>query len=294
MNDQKHTDELLDPERGFLTFEELRRDNGQSYWLASELLERLGYDIRSRSFFNTIKRAINAILALNIDAFDNINKMTHDVGGKPFDDYKLSRFASYIVVMNANPRKPEVAKAQAYFVAMTHQMEMLMNDPSQVARVGYREELKAGQVTLAGTAKQAGVADYAKFQNAGYLGMYNMMNVQLARKRGLDKDELLDHMGRAELAANLFRITMTEEKIKNEGIRGQTKLESTHRHVGQDVRDMVKKTTGKFPEDLPVERKLPEVRGQIKKDYQKMLENVPETEIPETAKKKRSKKRSDG
>jgi DNA-damage-inducible protein D len=292
MNDLKHTDELLDPEKGFLTFEELKRENGQAYWLASELMKRLGYDIRSRSFFNAIKRTSNAIFALNIDALDNINKVTHEVDGKPFDDYKLSRFASYILVMNANPKKPEVAKAQAYFVAMTHQMEMLMNDPEQVARVGYREEVKTGQVTLSGVAKQAGVENYAKFHNAGYVGMYNMMNVELARKRGIDKNELLDHMGRAELAANLFRIEMTREKIKNEGIHGQEKLESTHRRVGKKVRDMVKESTGNYPEDLPVERRLPEVRGQIKKDYKKMLEHAPETQ--EKPKKKRTKKTPPG
>ena len=135
MNDLRSTDELLDPERGCLTFEELKRENGLVYWLASELMTRLGYDIHKPAFFNAIKRTINAILALNIDALDNINKFTHDIDGKPFDDYKLSRFASYILVMNANPKKPEVAKAQAYFVAMTHQMEMLMNDLTRFGKL---------------------------------------------------------------------------------------------------------------------------------------------------------------
>jgi len=205
-----------------------------------------------------------------VDIFSHISKTVLGTEKGVPDDYMLTRFGAYLVTMNADPRKPQVAKAQAYFIAMTRQFEMWLEQPDDFARIAIREEIKGENTTLAGVAKRAGVEDYAKFQNAGYLGMYNMINVQLARRRGLDKEKLIDHMGKVEMAANLFRITMTEERIKSQNIHGQENLEAAHSIVGRSVRKMVQEQAGKNPEDLPVERRLPDLHGQLKIGQRKM------------------------
>jgi len=270
MNDLRKIDDLIDPNGNHMTIEEIRHENGNIYWLASELMQFLGYGDDMKSFSKAIRRATKTLNALNVDIFSHISKtVLGSEKGVP-DDYMLTRFGAYLVTMNADPRKPQVAQAQAYFVAMTRQFEMWLEQPDDFARVAIREEIKGEHTTLFGVAKSAGVEDYAKFQNAGYLGMYNMINVQLAKRRGLDKNKLIDHMGKVEMAANLFRITMTEERIKSQNIRGQENLETAHQIVGQGVRKMVQEQTGKNPEDLPVERRLPDLHGQLKLGHRKM------------------------
>ena len=182
----------------------------------------------------------------------------------------LTRFGAYLVTMNADVNKPQVAQAQMYFVAMTRQFEMWLEQPDDFARIAIREEIKGENTTLAGIAKSAGVEDYAKFQNAGYLGMYNMINVNIARRRGLDKEKLIDHMGKVEMAANLFRNTMTEERIKSQNLHGQAALEAAHQIVGRGVRKMVQEQTKMNPEDLPIERRLPDIHSQLKIGQRKM------------------------
>ena len=139
-----------------------------------------------------------------------------------------------------------------------------------IERVVIRDDIKDGHKSLGAVAKQAGVVDYAKFANAGYLGMYNMMNVQLAKRRGCDKAKLFDTMGRTELAANLFRITQTEERIKSQKIFGQKQLEQTHHDVGREVRGFIIKNTGKTPEALPQETKIPDVKKGLKSGFREM------------------------
>jgi DNA-damage-inducible protein D len=136
--------------------------------------------------------------------------------------------------------------------------------------VRIREELKEDNKLLSSTAKQHGVTDYAKFTNAGYLGMYNMYNWQLAKRRGISKGKLLDHMGRAELVANQFRTVMTEEKIKSDNVQGQARLEAVHKQVGKEVRDMVINNTGKTPEHLAVEEHIKEPKKRIRSDKKKL------------------------
>ena len=286
MNQLKTTDDLIDPNGNYMTVEELRHENGEVYWLASELMERLGYGGNMKLFYKAIKRANKTMDGLNIDPFSNISKIDRPDGS---EDYKLTRFASYLVVMNADPRKPEVAKAQAYFVMMTRQFEkMWLENPEEFSRVAIREEVKEANKILFGVAKKAGVDDYARFQNAGYLGMYNMLNVQLAERRGISKDHLIDYMGRDEMAANLFRISMTEGKIETEEIKGQKALEDAHREVGQEVRNMVIKNKKCAPEDLPVaERRLPEIHSQLKIGHKEMKKIDKE---PSPKRKKQSKK----
>jgi len=251
-----------------LSFEDFKKENGMTYWWASDLLRMLGYkDLKS--FQGAIDRAIKACLTLKISHDSNF--LTEYRGENKIKDYKLTRFACYLTVMNADPKKPEVAKAQVYFAEQTRKFELYLESTEEFDRLLVRDELKEGNKALFSVAQKAGIEDFAKFNNAGYLGLYNMFNVTLAKKRNIDSKELFEYMGRTELAANLFRTTQTEERIKNQRITGQENLENTHKEVGAEIRDMMKKNTGVNPEDLPIERKIHDVQKEIKQGYRKML-----------------------
>lgn len=257
--------ESVQPLDNSLNFEDFRNENGVTFWWASDLMAMLGYSDFG-AFRKAIDRATKACMSLNIDCFDNFNKQDKD----GVEDFKLSRFGCYLTVMNADPKKPEVAKAQVYFIEQTRKFEILVQNSQEIERITIRDEIKEGNKSLSSVASRAGVTDYAKFSNAGYMGLYNMNNWQLARRRNIDKRDLQDYMGRAELAANLFRITQTEERIKNRNIKGQANLESTHQDVGREVREVILRNTGKNPEQLPLARKLPEVQKELKAGYKKM------------------------
>jgi DNA-damage-inducible protein D len=246
-------------------FEDFKNENGVTYWWASDLQQMLGY-ADSHGFNKAIQRAMKACLTLNIDCLDNFSKVNRD----GVEDHKLSRFSCYLTVMNADSKKPEVAKAQVYFVQQTQKFEILLQQTDDVERLSIRDEIKEGNKSLNSVAARAGLTNYASFSNAGYLGLYNMTNWQLARRRGIDKKDLTDRMGRTELAANLFKITQTEERIKNHNVQGQINLEKTHESVGREVRQMILKNMGKKPEELPLAKKLPEVAKQLKDGYKKM------------------------
>lgn len=164
------------------------------------------------------------------------------------------RIKCYLDDIDGDPKKPEVALAQAYFAQQTRKFELYIENNQEIDRVLIREELADGNKSLASTAKAANVTDYAKFQNAGYLGMYNMESWKLEKKRGVKKGKLFDRMSRTELAANLFRVTQTEELIKSKQISGQANLEQTHYTVGRQVRNIVEQNTGRKPEQLPQEK----------------------------------------
>ena len=252
-----------------LSFEDFKNQNGFIYWWASELLLMLGYpDLKS--FKKVIDRATKAFISLGINHYDNIIYTFREVGGKQREDFKLTRFACYIVSMNADPKKPEVAQIQAYFAQQTRAFELYIQGNEDIDRVLIRDEIREGYKSLSATAKTAGVEDYAKFTNAGYRGMYNMFNTDLAKKRKISKDNLFETMGRTELAANLFRMTQTEERIKSHKIKGQQGLEQTHFDVGREVRNLVIKNTGKNPEALPQEKELPVVRKELKHGFREM------------------------
>ena len=253
-----------------LTFEDFKNENGITYWWASDLMQMLGYS-NMKSFHKVLDRATKAFVSLNIPHYENILAHSRDLNGEVIQDFKLTRFACYIAVMNGDPKKIEVAQAQLYFAQQTRKFELYLEDNNEIDRLLIREELTEGNKALSSTAKQAGVTDYAKFVNAGYLGMYNMENWKLANRRNVKKDKLMDSMGRTELAANLFRITQTEEKIKNKGIKGQINLEQAHYQVGKDVRNIVHQNVGKVPENLLQEKELPNVKKELKEGYKKML-----------------------
>lgn len=252
-----------------LSFEDFKNQNGITYWWASEFMLMLGYN-DMKSFRKVLDRATKAFISLNIDHLDNIIRVTRVIDGQEVMDYKLTRFACYLIAMNGDPKKPEVAMVQAYFATQTRQFELYVENNADIERLLIRDEIAEGNKSLCAVAKQAGVEDYAKFTNAGYRGMYNMLNVQLANRRGVDKKKLFDTMGRTELAANLFRITQTEEKIKSKNIKGQSNLERTHFDVGREVRKIIQKNSGCNPEALPQEQRLPQVKKVLKSEFREM------------------------
>lgn len=263
-------DEIEIIDNSFPSFEDFKNQNGITYWWASDIMKMLSYPDMN-SFQKVIDRAIKALISLNIPIYENIIHQARELEGSIVQDYKLTRFACYLVVMNGNPKKPEVASAQVYFAQQTRKFELFIQGNEDIERVAIREEITEGNKSLSSVAKKAGVEDYAKFQNAGYLGLYNMPNWQLAKKRSIDSKNLLDSMGRTELAANLFRITQTEERIKNQNITGQAALESTHYNVGRSVRDIVIENTGSVPENLPQSKIIPELKKELKKGHKNML-----------------------
>ena len=262
--------EIIKSDGEKLTFEDFKNENGITYWWASDLMQMLAYP-NMKSFQKVLDRATKAFVSLNIPHYDNIIAISREKENQQFQDFKLTRFACYLTVMNGDPKKIEVAEAQAYFAQQTRKFELYLENNNEIDRLLIREELTEGNKSLSSIIKQAGATDYAKFANAGYLGMYNMENWKLANKRNVKKDKLMDTMGRTELAANLFRITQTEERIKNKGVKGQNALEQTHYQVGKEVRKIVIENVGKTPENLIQEKELPNVKKELKDGYKKML-----------------------
>lgn len=253
-----------------LNFEDFKNENGIIFWWASEFMVMLGYK-DMKSFQKVLDRTTKAFVSLNIPHYENIIPQFHDIDGVMVQDFKMTRFACYLAAMNADPKKTEVAHAQAYFASQTRNFEVFVEDRHEFERLLIRDELTEGNKSLSCIAQKSGVSNFAQFQDAGYLGLYNMKAWQLKAKRGLQKkDNLADYMGRTELAANLFRVTQTEEVIKNKKIRGQAGLEQTHYDVGREVRKIVQKNVGSNPEGLKIEKKLPDVKKEIKKGYREM------------------------
>lgn len=258
------------------SFEDFKHQNGHTFWWAREFMLMLGYDDFNEFKKKVVGRATQALISLGVDHYEQIESASREIEGNAVDDLKLTRFACYIIAMNGNPQKREVALAQAYFASETRKMQLFLEGQEDVARLVYREELSAGQKSLMKTASQSGVENFAAFNNAGYIGLYNKTADQLKRQRQLPpkaSTNLQDYMGRTELAANLFRVTQTEERLKQDGVKSQGHAEQVHRNVGQRIRTMVRENTGRLPENLPIQKRLPEVR-KILKQAKKGLETL--------------------
>ena len=196
------------------------------------------------------------------------------------DDVRLSRFASYLVVQNSDPSKELVALGQAYFAIKTRQKELieeeqqrLIQSEEDTKRLFLREQMKTHNKQLAEAAKDAGInepIDYAIFQNYGYKGLYGGLDRQAIHKRkGLKKSQdILDHMGSTELAANLFRATQTEEKLRRENIKGKMRANLTHYEVGKKVRQTIEELGGTMPEDLPTAESIKKLERQKQKELE--------------------------
>lgn len=246
-------------------FELKGRPNGFTTWSARAFAEFLGYS-DYRSFKPALNRAQQVLLSLEIDVSDHFRQeVATDTGGGKTVDIRLSRFACYLAAMNGDPKKKQVAKAQAYFARYNEECQRFIDDAEQLERVLIRDELSEHEKTLSHTAKKAGVEVYAFFQNAGYRGLYNMNLADLKKLKAIPKNRsALDFMGKDELAANLFRITQTDAKIKTDHVRGQVALEATAEKVGRKVRETMHEISGQRPEDLPAQEDIKSVKDGIK------------------------------
>jgi DNA-damage-inducible protein D len=251
------------------TFESIKHVNeyGEEYWLARELQLVLEYT-QWRRFSDAIDRAKlackNSGFAVE-DHFADVGKMV-DIGSgaeRQIDDVMLSRYACYLIVMNGDPRKEVIAIGQSYFAVKTRQQELIDNYEQMSEdqkRLAIRNEMIAHNKSLAEAAQMAGIADqreYAIFQNKGYQGLYGGLGAkEIHARKGLKKSQkILDHMGSTELAANLFRATQTDEKLRRENIQGKQAAYDTHYEVGKKVRQTIKELGGTMPEDLPTPQK---------------------------------------
>lgn len=257
-------------------FDDIAVQGEATYWLATDFMKMLGYSSYS-SFQKIVNKGITACMTLGIDVMQDFRQVPGEVDGKKVMDYQLSRFACYLVAMNGDPKKEQVAKAQAFFATIAESFRRYVEEAEEVERVLVREEISAHEKTLSSVAKSAGVDKYALFQNAGYRGMYNMNLRDLKQRKGLTgnsaKRSLLDFMGKEELAANLFRVTQTEAKLKNEGIKGQRRAEQAAEAVGKTVRKTMIDISGTTPESLPLCEDIKKVKSSIKaskKDFDKL------------------------
>ncbi|MCI5114867.1 MAG: damage-inducible protein D [Candidatus Electrothrix sp. AW1] len=251
-----------------VNFNDIARQNGFTYWYARDYMYMLGYESYI-SFKKAINKAITTCMTLDIDVTDNFEQCRREINGKNEQDYKLSRFACYLVAMNADNRKIEVANAQAFFAATAEAIRRYVDDAEDVERVLIREEVSEHEKSLSGIAKKAGVYKYALFQNAGYRGMYNMNLSKLKEYKRMKNTNrtLLDFMGKEELAANLFRITQTELKMKKDSIKGQNNAESTAEMVGRKVRKTMMEISGIEPEEMELSEDIKKIRTSLKQTH---------------------------
>ena len=236
-------------------------DEGNEYWYARELQKVLEYT-EWRKFVGVIKKAINSCKTSNYVASDHCvgaDKMINlgKGGQREVPDYKLSRYACYLIAQNGDSRKKVIALGQTYFAIQTRKQELLeleYNSLTEDEKRFYQRDLtKKGNYNLNKTAKKAGVKDLARFHNAGYKGLYNGETANdIAKRKGLRyREDILDNMGSEELAANLFRITQTDAKLKRDNVDNEYTANSVHFEVGKKVRNTIKELGGTMPENLP-------------------------------------------
>ncbi len=249
--------------------------NGNEYWYARELMKVLEYK-RWDKFCNVIENAkISCEKSNNIllDHFSQVGKMV-EIGSntsRKIKDYKLSRYACYLIVQNSDPRKEVVALGQTYFAIQTRKQEIIEEDYNSLSedekRFYQRNLTKKGNYSLNQAAKNAGVKNFDKFHNAGYKGLYNGETADdIAKRKGLRyREDILDNMGSEELAANLFRITQTESKLKRDNIETEIEAKDIHFDVGQKVRSAIADIGGMMPEDMTTpDKSLKELEREMK------------------------------
>lgn len=259
-------------------FEEIKRVNEYDgeYWSARDLAKVLEY-ADYRNFLLVIDKAKKACKNSGEDIhnhFVETNDMVSIGSGanRTIDTIHLSRYACYLIVQNSNPSKEVVALGQTYFAIQTRRQEESDRFIEDQKRVKLRDEMKKHNTSLAEAANQAGVKNYPKFQNFGYMGLYGGLDAKdIKNRKKLKKSEaILDHMGSEELAANLFRATQTDAKLRRENIKGEHYANLTHHNVGKKVRETIKELGGTMPEELPRADGVNKARTRIKKEDKKI------------------------
>ena len=262
------------------SFEDIKHmdENGIEYWYARELQLVLDYK-EWRKFENVIKKAIDACENSGISAFEHFvgaDKTIQMPKGatKSIKEYKLTRYACYLIAQNGDSRKEVIALAQTYFAIQTRKQEISEKEYSLLTedekRFYQRNLTRKGNYSLNQAAKNAGVKNFDKFHNSGYKGLYNGETADdIAKRKGLRyKEDILDNMGSEELAANLFRITQTESKLKRDNISTEKEANRTHYNIGKNIREVIAKNGGTMPEDLPTPKKS---LKQLEKENKKIL-----------------------
>ena len=248
-------------------FEDIKHmdEVGNEYWFARELQDILEYT-QWRRFENVINKAILACKNSNInidDHFATVGKMV-DIGSntkRKTKDYRLSRYACYLITQNGDSRKETIALGQTYFAIQTRKQELTEKEYSMLTedekRFYQRSLTRKENYSFNQVAKKCGVKNFDKFHNAGYKGLYNgeTANDIAKRKKLRYREDILDNMGSEELAANLFRITQTESRLKKDNIQGENNANQVHYCIGRNIREVIEKNGGTMPEDLPTPKK---------------------------------------
>lgn len=251
-------------------FEDIKKidEEGVEYWMARELMSLLGYS-EWRNFEEVINRAAQACMnsGQNVDNhFVGVNKMVRVGSNAPrkVNDWKLDRYACYLIAQNGDSRKTEVASAQTYFAIQTRRQELFDQLAESEKRLYIRGEVSEQNKRLFSTAKKSGVSNFGLFNDAGYKGLYGKSLLEVEQEKGIKRGELLDRAGATELAANLFRITQTDEKLKKDNIQGEREASSAHNMIGGKVRQTIKDIGGVLPEELPAEKHIRELERELK------------------------------
>ena len=251
-------------------FESIKKidENGVEHWQARELMPILGYENWQKAE-EVIARAAKACMNSGQDVDNHFNRTVKmvEIGSntvREVRDYKLDRYACYLVAQNGDPNKTEIAIAQTYFTIQTRRQEIFEQLSDIERRLFIRGEVSDSNKKLFKTARQAGVTKFGLFNDAGYKGLYGASLSDVEREKGIKKGELLDRAGSTELAANLFRITQTDEKIKKDDIYGGEAAARIHFMVGGKIRQTIKNIGGALPEQLPTEKHIKQIKKEIK------------------------------
>ncbi len=262
------------------TFEDIKHidENGIEFWYARELMTILQY-ANWQNFEKIIEKAKIACKNSSINVLDHfidVDKMVQIGSGaeRKQKDYKLTRYACYLIAQNGDSRKKVIALAQTYFAIQTRKQEISEKEYSSLTedekRFYQRNLTRKGNYSLNQTAKKSGVKNFDKFHNAGYKGLYNGETADdIAKRKGLRyREDILDNMGSTELIANLFRISQTEERLKKDNVNTEKEACDTHNKIGKIVRKAIKEAGGTKPEDLPTPKKS---LKQLEKENSKSL-----------------------
>ena len=271
---------LNDIDKTNKSFEDIKHidENGVEFWYARELMPILQYS-NWQNFEKIIDKSKISCQNSDISVFEHftdVNKTIKMPKGaeKTIVDYKLTRYACYLIAQNGDSRKKVIALAQTYFAVQTRKQEISEKEYSMLTedekRFYQRDLTRKGNYSLNQTAQKAGVKNFDKFHNAGYKGLYNGETANdIAKRKGLRyREDILDNMGSEELAANLFRITQTESKLKKDNIFTEKEANKTHYNIGKNIREVIAKNGGTMPENLPTPKKS---LKQLEKENKKML-----------------------